>query len=413
MTGIVALDPADELGGESAPGRRPAAGDPTSVTRRSALLPTAEWRPLAVLADIAEPWKALADRALEPNVFYEPAFALAAAPAFGRGVGAILIWSNADPNRLLGFFPARLERRRYGIPLSVLVGWTHPYAPFGAPLVDRDCAEGVIEAALDFVARDPDLPDLVLLPFAPAAGAFESALAGAVFKRQGRIAWFGQHGRALLIPSLARANYLDSVLPTKKRKELRRQARRLAEQGKVYAVSTFEPSRINEALNAFTTLEAKGWKGRACTAAALNPDVGRFMRRAVRALAGSGQARVDRLMLGDRAIAAAILLRSGPAGWFWKITYDEGLARASPGVQLALELTEALLADPAIGRVDSCATPDHPMIDHLWRDRLMLADQLIALGPERSTRFMLACGLEGARRGAIDAAKWVRNFVRR
>jgi hypothetical protein len=407
MTDIAALDPGDELDGENRAEAR------SSSTAAHVPRYHAEWRPLASVADVTEPWKALAACALEPNIFYEPALAFAAAPVFGRDVGAILVWSGTEPNRLVGFFPVRIERRRYGITLPILVGWTHPYGPSGAPLVDRDCAEDAIEAALDFVAGDAGLPDLLLLPFAPAAGPFATALAVAVFKREGRIAWFAQHGRALLTPALQRPNYLDRVVPGKKRKELRRQARRLAEQGKLYAVSTCEPSRINDALDAFTTLEAKGWKGRARTAAALNPDVGRFMRRAVRALAGAGQARVDRLMLGDRVIAAAILLRSGSAGWFWKVTYDEELARASPGVQLALELTESLLADPTIGRVDSCATPDHPMIDHLWRDRLMLADQLIALGPQASRRFMLACGLEGVRRGTIDALKWVRNLVRR
>ena len=37
-----------------------------------------EWRPLAELGAIAADWRALAGSALEPNVFYEPAFALAA-----------------------------------------------------------------------------------------------------------------------------------------------------------------------------------------------------------------------------------------------------------------------------------------------------------------------------------------------
>jgi CelD/BcsL family acetyltransferase involved in cellulose biosynthesis len=413
MTNIVTLDPTDEFDGRSPAGSQSPSYEPAAPPPGSGLRPHAEWRPLASLADVTQPWKALAARALEPNIFYEPAFALAAAPAFGRDIGAILVWSDTEPNRLVGFFPLRVERRRYGIPLPVLVGWTHPYAPFGAPLVDRDCAEGAIEAALDFVAGDAGLPDLLLLPFAPATGPFATALAVAVFKREGRIAWFAQHGRALLTPPLERADYLDRMGPPRKSKELRRQARRLAERGKLYVASTSEPSRINDALDAFLALEAKGWKGRARTAAALDPDVDHFMRRAVRGLASGGQARVDRLMLGDRVIAAAILLRSGSAGWFWKVTYDEELARASPGVQLALELTESLLADPTIGRVDSCATPDHPMIDHLWHDRLMLADQLIALAPRANRRFMLACGLEGMRRGAIDAAKWARNLVRR
>ena len=113
-----------------------------------------EWRPLAELAPIAEEWRALAARALEPNVFYEPAFALAAAPVFGRDVGAGLVWSAAYARRLVGVFPARIERRRYGIALPVLVGWTHPYAPLGTPLVDRDAGAAVIAAWLDH-SRQP------------------------------------------------------------------------------------------------------------------------------------------------------------------------------------------------------------------------------------------------------------------
>ena len=85
-----------------------------------------EWRPLAELAALASEWRALASRALEPNVFYEPAFALAAQEVFERGVGAGLVWSQSSERRLVGLFPARIERRRYGIPLPVLVGWTHP-----------------------------------------------------------------------------------------------------------------------------------------------------------------------------------------------------------------------------------------------------------------------------------------------
>ena len=40
-----------------------------------------ERRPLAALDDIVDPWRRLAERAAEPNVFYTPDFALAAAPA--------------------------------------------------------------------------------------------------------------------------------------------------------------------------------------------------------------------------------------------------------------------------------------------------------------------------------------------
>ena len=117
-----------------------------------------EWRPLGDLGPVRDEWSALASRAIEPNVFYEPAFALAAAPVLGADAGAGLVWSRAAPERLLGFFPARVERRRYGIAPPVLVGWTHPYAPLGSPLVDRALCDDVIAAFLDHVARSPQLP---------------------------------------------------------------------------------------------------------------------------------------------------------------------------------------------------------------------------------------------------------------
>ena len=48
-------------------------------------------------------------------------------------------------------FPARVERRRYGLNVPVLVGWTHPFAPLGVPLVEH---EAVAEAAV-VPAPDP------------------------------------------------------------------------------------------------------------------------------------------------------------------------------------------------------------------------------------------------------------------
>jgi hypothetical protein len=61
--------------------------------------------------------------------------------------------------------------------------------------------------------------------------------------------------------------------------------------------------------------------------------------------------------------------------------------------------------------IDSCATADHPMIDHLWRERLALCDRLIAVRPAPFA-FALACWIERLRRGAIAAAKVVRDRIR-
>ena len=141
-----------------------------------------EWRTIDALATIADEWRNLATRTVEPNVFYEPSFALHAAKAFGEGVGATLVWS--DKGRLMGLFPARIDRWRGGV-APVLTGWTHPYAPLGTPLADRLEADAVIAAWLDHLAADRAMPPLVMLPLMPDHGVFAATL-DRVLERTGR-----------------------------------------------------------------------------------------------------------------------------------------------------------------------------------------------------------------------------------
>ncbi len=368
----------------------------------------AEWRQLSALAEIRGEWRELHHRALEPNVFYDPAFALAAAPVFGADAGAVLVWSRATPARLIGLFPLRVERR-YGV-IATLTGWTHPYAPLGVPLVDRDEADAAIGALLDHVGTEAKLPQLVMLPLIARDGAFAAALARALARQGGQSDSFGDHARALLAPG-TRENYLDHIAH-KKLKELRRQRRRLDEKGVVTFISAHEPGQIAPALADYLMLEASGWKGRAGTAARQSADVLHFVQSAIAALAVEDRVRIDRLTRGDMPLAAAITLSAGDRAWFWKIAYEEDAARGSPGVQLALDLTKRLLADEAIAQTDSCATAGHPMIDHLWRERLALTDLLIAPGAAALPQFRVARHLETLRRLAVSAAKTLRDRAR-
>jgi len=249
----------------------------------------------------------------------------------------------------------------------VLVGWTHPYAPFGAPLIDRELGETAISAWLDHMANDRKLPDLMLLPYVSTEGPFARALDAVLARRSDQSRCFAEHRRALLAPAQDREDrkgYLDHAVGQKKRKELRRQRKRLGDSGAVTSITT-EAATIAPALADFLALEAQGWKGRAGTAARDQADIAAFMITAVTALAGEGKAQVTRLCVDARAIAAMVTLRSGTTAWCWKIAYDESRARFSPGVQILLDVTQTLLDDQSLTRADSCATADHPMIDHI------------------------------------------------
>ena len=372
-----------------------------------------ELRRLEELAAFASDLRELTARALAPNAFYEPSFMAASAPVFGRDVMAGLVWRRGAPARLIGFFPVAIERRRYGIKIPVLVGWTHPYGPLGTPLIDRESGDAAVAAWLDHLAADPTLPNLLLMPYLPVEGDVARAFDAALAHRNGRSEQFALHRRAMLAPQDDRFSYLDHAIPHKKRKELRRLRKRLADGGTLTSTTTSDPATLTAALLDFLALEASGWKGRAGTAAQRNDTVRCFVLEAVSALAAEGKASVARLALDGRAIAAIVTLRSGDAAWCWKIAYDETFSRASPGVQLLLDVTDDLLADTGIARADSCATAGHPMIDHVWRERLALSDRLMCVAKCDPTLFSHLCRLESLRRSAMSAAKRLRNLLRR
>jgi|HubBroStandDraft_6_1064221.scaffolds.fasta_scaffold15857_4 CelD/BcsL family acetyltransferase involved in cellulose biosynthesis len=370
-----------------------------------------EWRSLSELESIVDEWRDLATRVLEPNVFYEPAFALPAARIFGRDAGALLVWSGTSPRKLLGFFPSRIETRRYGLKLPVLVGWTNPYAPLGTPLVEREAVEPVIAAWLAYLADDPELPGLVLLPFLPTDGPFATALDAIVRRAQMPVADFNLYQRAQLVPDGDRLFYVERTVGQHRHKELRRYVRRLGDIGALLFTTATEPETVAGAIEDFFKLETRGWKGKAGTAAALHDDIRNFIASAVSGLAAEGKVAINRIFIDGSAIAVTIMLRSADTAWFWKIVYDEKFAQHSPGVVLAFAVTEDLVEDTTLVRADSCATADHPMIDHVWRDRLTLCDRLIAVRPQAS--FSSVRRLEMLRNAAIAAAKAVRNQMHR
>jgi CelD/BcsL family acetyltransferase involved in cellulose biosynthesis len=367
-----------------------------------------ERRPLAALADLVDPWRQLAERAAEPNVFYAPDFALAAAPALGRDVEVILVWS-AD-RQLLGVLPLRRSSRRYGLKLPMLVGWTHPFGPLGTPLVHRDATADVVAAVLEHITGDASLPKLLLLPLLPDSGPVAQALRAAAENRDGAHRAFGQHRRAALDLATGRPRDLDRIIGAKRRREARRLRRRVDEAGRVELAVARAAHDVRPALQRFLALESQGWKGAAGTALVQNDQHRRFAEAALDALADRSAATIAELSLDARVVASVIALRSGDRVWSWKIAYDEGMARFSPGLQAMTEATAALLADETIRFADSCAVPDHPLINRLWHDRLAIADMMIALRP--SGTFALACRLETMRRDAIAAARRARDLLR-
>lgn len=353
-----------------------ALGSLTGTISAPNVLRRAKTHDLMALEDVPQrAWTALAEQALEPNPFYDPDWARAvSAHARGRsGAQALVVWDSVARRRLIGLLPVKSAWRSLKLPLPMLVAW-RPYAPLATPLLHADAPDdaihGLLDAAVDVGAR------ALLVPFVT-QGITSLALRGALAERGLQPRMLHAHPRAFLDARNDAEPMLREALGAKKLKELRRQRNRLADDGAVTFAMAEDPAEVAIALDAFLALESRGWKGSNGTAMAQHDGDTRFIRQAALALAQQGRFGVARLLRGDDTIAAGLVLRQGRRACFFKIAYDETLAKLSPGVQLTLELTRHFCADPRVDSVDSTADANHPMIDHLWRDRMELADVFI------------------------------------
>ena len=366
-------------------------------------------RPLQNGHDIADAWAALSKRALTANIFYEPEYAIPACLPFGDGVQILAIHADASRGApLLGVWPFRPARLRWGVPLAVLLGWRHPFAASGVPLIDRDQAREALLALLNASLTFPDLPARAILPLVPDEGPFADALGQLQDDLRLRESRGENHDRALLTPGSA--NEPLGHLSSGSRSKLRQEHRRLEKEGPITLDSVDDPDRLAAALETYLDLEAKGWKGRAGTAIPSSPAETEFMRGVTRNLGAQGRTRIDQLKLGDRVIASSITYRNGSSAWYAKISFDEEFAKNSPGSQLVIKVTEAMNADPALAFVDSCAPPLHPLMRRFWPERMTISNRLIELA-KGDAMFPLAARLELERSNLRDrvhaAKKWI------
>jgi hypothetical protein len=352
-------------------------------------------RPLAGSGDLAARWAELAKRSLVANIFYEPEYAIPARLPFGDGVRILAIHADGTPNApLLGLWPFRIARFRWGLPLPVLQGWAHPFAASGVPLLDRDRSSEALTALFNIPSSFPGLPRRALLPLVPDEGPFAEAIARLQKDLGLREARTESHDRAFFTPRLAADTMAH--LSSGSRSKLRQEYRRLEKEGPVTLAVAEAPEDLARALETYLDLEAKGWKGRAGTAIPESAAETEFIRDVVRSLGAEGRVRIDELKLGERVIASSITYRNGATAWYAKISFDEEFAKNSPGSQLVLKVTEAMNADPSLGFADSCAPPLHPLMRRFWSERMNLSNRMLEMAG-KDALFPLAVRLEQER----------------
>ncbi|WP_313808656.1 GNAT family N-acetyltransferase [Sphingobium sp.] len=339
-------------------------------------------------------WTALAEEAAEANAFYMPEMLCAALDHLADAAN-VRVLEVQQGGELIGLMPVVVSARHGRLPIGCVVNWMHDHCFFGAPLIRRGEEIAAWRGLLEQLDEARWAPGFLHLRGLDAAGANAAALeALCVEQRRGRRE-VHRHDRAMLRSDLDADAYWEANMRPKKRKELRRLQKRLADLGRVDSRLLTQEAELAGWCGEFLALEASGWKGSEGTALACKADDAAFFRAACAAAFEAKRLHFLRMDLDGRAIAMLVNFRHGEGAFSFKIAFDEALARFSPGVLIELANLHAVQGNPAIGWMDSCAAADHPMIDSLWAERRTITQYRIALrGAGRSAAFALANGVE-------------------
>jgi CelD/BcsL family acetyltransferase involved in cellulose biosynthesis len=358
-----------------------------------------DWRELDTSAEIAR-WDALAQWAAEPNPFHESWYLLPALRAFDPDGEVQLLCLEAG-GQLAGVLPVIRKTRYYGHPVRHWSNWLHGNAFVGAPLVAQGFERAFWRELFAWCDRHPGGALFLHLSQIPAEGPLHEAMAQVLAEQRRQGTTVMREERAFLRSALSPDEYLEESLSGKKRKELRRQHRRLAEEGELAVERTCGPEHLADWTDEFLALEEAGWKGEQGSALACDPYTAALFRSALEGAAARGRLERLAIRLDGQPLAMLATFLAPPGAFSFKTAFDESFARFSPGVLLQRENLE-LLTRPGIEWADSCAAEDHPMIDHFWRERRVVARHNIAIGGK--ARRLLFRALAAHESGAKEIA---------
>lgn len=322
-------------------------------------------------------WHRLAQRALEPNPFYEAELLL---PAFRHldteraSVAVLLVWrESAGERQLVGLLPVQRSRKTRRLPIRSIGPWQHEFAVLATPLLDREVAPESLSAML--AALKVEAPLLRLHRLAgegPVAELFAKALAG------NRRLVDESYSRPLLVKGLDPDEYLRKTTSSRRRSHLARQLRQLGEVGEVKFEELQSMEQVERATQQFLEMEASGWKGREGTAMASCSGQAEFFAEVLQGFAEQDRLLILSLSIDAEPIAMRTSLLAGDGAFTFKVAYNEEYSAMSPGVLLEIENVRRSLPSESMAWMDSCAVLKSSPMYWLWSDGRAIESSLVA-----------------------------------
>lgn len=343
-------------------------------------------------------WQALEDRALEGNPFLSAHFVLPAARYLTPGRKPLLLFvvRRDVPEEVLAMAAFERHGPTARLPVPHLRAYRSQHSFLSGVLLDRRAPRLAAQALLwhlarrqrrwqviEWIDRSADTPQARLLDEVAAACGMR---------------WheYGRSQRAALYPMRLKPHELEEAWGRRTHRNLKRRARRLEEHGPLRFHRLDSGPDARRALERFLSLEDMGWKGSAETSLLACPASHAFFWEMFEGFGQRGQGFFTALYLKDEPIAVSANLRSGQAGFAFKLGWDLRHRAAAPGVLLATEMARRLAEAPSSLEVmDSCAASG-AFVERYWPHRRAVASGVYTLGPASAALIQGVRGLHKA-----------------
>ncbi|MDX1690827.1 MAG: GNAT family N-acetyltransferase [Acidimicrobiia bacterium] len=265
-------------------------------------------------------WERLADE-VRAEPFVRPGWIVAWSEAWRSTLRLAVVRRD---HRLLAVVPIVGRGGRVATP----TGWHTPW--HAAAAVDDEARRTAWDLVLgaDAVAADHLLAD----------GA-DAAVVRSILERRGHTVGIRDRQRPPFVELGGGWDAYEAAMTSKRRSDLRRRMRRLAETGEVdLDVRDGQGEDLDALLDEGFAVEASGWKGRAGTAVRTEPAADAFYRSVARWAADRGWLRLAYLRVDGRAVAFDFSLETDTRHYLLKTGFDETLRSHAPGALLRREM---------------------------------------------------------------------------
>jgi len=311
-------------------------------------------------------WRDLAERAAEPNPFYEADCIIPAALHQTYG-DRICLAVAEDGGRFYACVPV-MATNRWKFPYPVITSQVRRMGYVGAPLVDPEAGSEAMAKVLGVVSEQRSIlrSRIFLLDTTYADGPVSDYVREAARALDLPIRGYESWERGVLFRA-PEPDY-DRWRSSKSRYNLRRQRRQLSEElgAEVRLVDrTGDPVALKE----YVELESQGYKGAQGVAMANVAGEPEYFLDMCNRFALAGRLHVLTLQAADQVLAMEIWARGGEGLFMFKISYDERYGRFGPGVLLQTEAMSYFHHHTDASWIDTCSSADNELLLRLYPGR--------------------------------------------